>query len=359
MGWSLKGARQDSLNISMPVTYGVNEFGFDHAFYTSGASLSDAPFFFVADKHIYNLPEALSKHAYEDVRAETSWVSPEWVEQEVDIKFTREACEFINFHREKNPEKPFFLYFTPYAPRAPYHIPELAKNKSKRGPHGDLIWLFDWMIGELVTVLKERDIFDNTLIIITSDNGAAKDESHVHAASVSSTYHGHKGQMYEGGHRVPFIAVWPDRIKPGQLSDEVICHTDIMATLASITRQKLTYFEASDSYDISKVFFGEEYETPLREATVHHAEDGLLALRYKNWKVVYGDQKYTNEDVIITNKPGMVFDLSNDPHEENNLWNERQDVVKKLQIVLDQYVIADRSAPVLGSKKRFTVDLVD
>ena len=361
--WNLKGAKRDSINLSIPVLLGVDEFGFNQAFYTSGSSLEDPPFFFVANKHIHNLPKEYSQFAYEDNPVENTWVSPEWLANGVDTVFVQKARKYINAHCENTPDQPFFLYFAPYAPRAPYHVPEFARNKSNRGPRGDLCWLFDWMAGEIVACLKENDVFNETIIIVTSDNGPVNSDYEHNRNSEQNiplaSLRGQKGQVFEGGHRVPFIIAWPDRIEPGQICDEVICHTDIMATLGAITGQKMTYYDAGDSYNISKILFKEKYQSPLREATVHQAQNGLLALRRGKWKVVYGDQEYSNDDVIMTSNPGMVFDLSQDIGETNNQWYDRQDVVKNFQIILDQYVVADRSAPILSGEdeKRIRLEI--
>jgi arylsulfatase A-like enzyme len=361
--WNLKGAKRDSINLSIPVLLGVTEFGFDQAFYTSGSSLEDPPFFFVSNKHINNLPKGYSQFAYEDNPVKNTWVSPEWLESSVDTVFVQKARKYINLHCENNPDQPFFLYFAPYAPRAPYHVPEFARNKSNRGPRGDLCWLFDWMAGEIVACLKENNVFNETIIIVTSDNGPVNtDFEHIRNSEQNiplASIRGKKGQIYEGGHRVPFVITWPDRIESGQICDEVICHTDIMATLGAITGQKMTYYDAEDSYNISNILFGEKYLSPMREATVHHGQKGLLALRRGKWKVVYGDQEYSNENVIMTSNPGMVFDLSQDQYEKNNLWHDRQDVVKNFQIILDQYVVADRSAPILNGEdeKRIRLEI--
>jgi arylsulfatase A len=360
--WNLKGANKDSINLGVPVLTGLNDFGFDQVFYTAGNNITDPPFFFLSNDRIYNLPEEYSDYALNDLPAKNTWVSSDWKADGVDKIFLNKAKNYINDHCENTPDQPFFMYFAPYAPRMSSSVPGFAKGKSDRGQRGDLCWFFDWMTGELVNTLKDNRIFEQTIVIITSDNGSQNiisgNKSRVDVLETNASFKGQKGEIYEGGHRVPFIIVWPNRIIPGRVSDEIICQTDIMATLGAIAGQKMTYFDAADSYNLSKLMLGKEYKKPLRNATVHHASPGLLALRAGKWKVVFSNQVYTNDDVLLTEKPGMVFNLEADIYEKNNLWQKRQDVVKKYQIVLDQYVIADRTAPVLdGIEKEEGIEL--
>ena len=164
-----------------------------------------------------------------------------WVDEDMADTFTRKAVGFI----EQNKARPFFLYFAthdPHVPRVPH--PRFA-GKSGCGVRGDVIVQFDWCAGEILNTLDRLKLNKNTLVILSSDNGPVVDDGYRDGAVKTSTATGPPGPLrggkysiFEGGTRVPFIARWPGRIKPG-VSDALVCHIDFLASFAALTGQKL------------------------------------------------------------------------------------------------------------------------
>ena len=186
-------------------------------------------------------------------------------------RFAEEAVGFIQ--RSAGAGKPFFLFFTPMTPHRPVVPNKAFSGKSAAGLYGDFVAEFDWAVGEILASLDSSGVTDNTLVIVTSDNGPEVDAyrrvlEYEHRSMQS--LRGVKRDLWEGGHRVPFLARWPDKIPAGTVQAEVICLTDLMATIANITGYRLPDNAAEDSYDVSRALFGEKIEDPIREATVHH-----------------------------------------------------------------------------------------
>ncbi len=187
---------------------------------------------------------------------------------------------------------------------------------------------------------------------MTSDNGA-----HWLAGDIKQFGHrangalrGQKADLWEGGHRVPFIARWPEHIKPGTTSDGTICLTDLLRTVAAIADVSLPANAGEDSYNILPALLGKAASQPIREATVHQSGDGTLAIRQGPWKLctALGSHGFT-EPRSLKPKPGQpegqLYNLADDPAERTNLWAERPEVVARLTELLEQYQTAGRSVP--------------
>ncbi len=266
----------------------------------------------------------------------------------------RKAVEWID-GCARTPEKPFFLYLALTGPHSPIVPNDAFKGKSGIGDYGDFVMEMDDTVGQVVQALGRGGMAENTLVIFTSDNGPehwnyeeARDFKHYAMGELR----GAKRDTWEGGHRVPFIASWPARIKPGSTSAEVICHVDMMATAAQIVGAKLPADAGQDSVSFLPALLGEKRDTPLREATVHHGGNGNLAIRKGNW--VFIDAKtggsepawFKQERGYETHKfPGELYDLSQDPAERKNLYAEHPEIGKELKMLLEKYKQDGRSVP--------------
>jgi len=179
---------------------------------------------------------------------------------------------------------------------------------------------------------------DNTLVVVTSDNGPRKGaKGHKSAGD----YRGYKAQIWEGGHRVPFIAKWPGKIKPDSTCDEVICLTDMLATFASITGTKLPNNAGEDSYNILPALQSKQRSQPIRQATVFHSSAGVFAIRQGKWKLILGIKgsgggrlKNRGDSLYST---GQLYNMQDDPFEQNDLWDEHPDIVERLTKLLEKY----------------------
>jgi arylsulfatase A-like enzyme len=282
-------------------------------------------------------------------------VTPGWRDEEVGPTFARKAISFIERSVLSEPSRPFFLYFPTPAPHTPCTPPDFIEGQSRAGVRGDMVTEADWTLGQLMTTLRRLEIDDNTLIVVTSDNGAltvgpagwAKDppekydiDHHGHAPN--DGLRGQKSDLYEGGHRVPFIAWWPGRIRPGTISDEPICLIDLLATCADIVGSKLPADAAEDSESILPILLGRELDEPLHEAIVHHSGQGMFAIRQGKWKLIGGrGSGGFSAPARIKPKPGepegQLYDLETDLAETTNLWSERPDVVRRLTRLLERF----------------------
>lgn len=341
-----------SVDFSKPVRGGPMDHGFDRAFFTAACSTMDGPFTFISDDRVAAIPDRQVSEFYDMTRGEEGsprpgWIAGDFVLEEVDQAFTREAVDFMTRARTESPGKPFFIVLALSAPHTPWLPPDFVRGKSGDGPRGDLVVLADWCLGEIMNALARLGIPENTLLIFTSDNGPHPGiKGHLSAGRLR----GFKSHIWEGGHRIPFIARWPDRIKPGRVSDEPVCLTDMMATLATIAGVSLPPGAGPDSYDISPALLGKKRKKRIREALVHHSENGTFAIRQGKWKLIL-DNKTSGGWMPPEGKPpipgtaGQLYDLEDDPSEKEDLWEKRPDVVERLGKLLEKYRKEGHRAP--------------
>ncbi|MEM7382406.1 MAG: arylsulfatase, partial [Bacteroidota bacterium] len=222
-----------NIDFSKAVKNGPNDLGFEYTYGHSG-SLDMAPYVYVENGMPTQLPDrvTLNKNKY-------SWwregpTASDFIHEEVTPNFFERSFKYI---REKSKEgKPFFLYLALPSPHTPILPTEEWQGKSGLNPYGDFVMMIDAYMGQLQKVISETGIEKNTLLIFTSDNGCSpeanfevlKQKGHLPGYK----YRGHKADIFEGGHRVPFIVKWPEVIEKGRVSDKTICTTDLMATCA-------------------------------------------------------------------------------------------------------------------------------
>ncbi len=264
--------------------------------------------------------------------------SARWVDQDIADRFVDQAVGFI----DRNAGNPFFLYFSLHdihVPRAPHRR---FVGATDMGPRGDAIAEFDWCVGEILSALDRLKLVDDTLVILTSDNGPVVDDGYRDDAVTrlgdhkpAGPFRGGKYSNFEGGTRVPWIVRWPQQIKPG-VSDALICQVDLPASLAKLTNQSLAEGAAPDSYDISAALLGDS-ETG-RDHLVEHA--GRTSLRVGKWKYIPPSNaakinKQTNTELGNDPQP-QLYDLSKDPGETDNLATQFPDRIKQMSEQLEQ-----------------------
>ena len=167
----------------------------------------------------------------------------------------------------------------------------------------------------------------------------------------SYLFRGHKADIFEGGHRVPFLVQWPENIKAGTSSDQTICLTDFTRTAATIVDAQLTDNEAEDSYNILPLLLGEDNGNPIREATVHHSINGSYSIRQGKWKLAFcpGSGGWSAPRPKVAKEEGLppiqLFDLTQDIEEQQNLAAENPEVVEALTALMEKYIEDGRSTP--------------
>ena len=253
------------------------------------------------------------------------------------------AVEWIGQQKQ---DEPFFLYFPmcpphePLVPSPEYVGKSGAEDVVKNNPeYGDWVYQGDAMLGQIVEALEHNKLADNTLIVATSDNGA---EGRPYKPLRDS-----KRSIYEGGHRVPFVAHWPGKVKPGSVNDHTICLNDVMATAAEIVGAKIPDDAGEDSVSLLPELLGTT-TSGSREATIHQSMGGDLAIRQGPWKLIFfksGRQE--------------LYNLQNDLSETKDLLSANPDVVANLTTLIQRYIANGRSTPGAAQKNEFDLLIPD
>jgi len=331
---------------------GPVDHGFDYWFGIAG-SLDMPPYCFIEDDRPAAVPDT-EKHPYE-AQQRKGLMTEGWRDDQVDVKFTEKSVAFIDDHAAKNPDEPFFLYINPAGPHRPCVPPEFIRGKSQAGLRGDAVALVDWMVGEVREALKRNGLEENTLFIVTSDNGArltnfdGKDYGHKSCGD----WRGGKADIWDGGHREPLVMMWPERIKPGTVRDDLVCLGDFMATCAEVVGADLPPESAEDSFSFLHALTGDGPTgrvTPVREDLIHHSYDGMFSLRKGDWKFIDGNGSGGfSEPARWTPGPddpkGQLYNIRNDFRENLNLWKERQEIVTEYKELLEKYKRKGRTRP--------------
>jgi arylsulfatase A len=326
---------------SKPATDGPNDRGFDKFF-----GIQMVPNFgihaFLEDGKVTEVPTEKAGGAgggdgwpkaksfrYEDVMPRT----------------TEEALKYMDWNAAERPGKPFFMYYGTTAIHTPITPSEKFQGKSGVGPYGDFVTELDDTVGRLMAKLEEHGIRDNTLVIFTSDNGAhgILGEPGDHGLGTVTKKHGHdpnapwrgfKGYSAEGGHRVPFIASWPGHIKPGTTCGQFVMLEDFMATCAAIVGDPLPPDSAEDSLNILPYLQGRHEGKPIRDYAVISTFYGHPVIRKGEWVLAFhlgtGGQEEKEVEPTPGGPQGQLFNLKTDPHQDKDLWLERQDIVEEL-----------------------------
>ena len=247
--------------------------GFDHFFGTACCPTTDWLYAFIEGDRI---PVPPTKRIDKSTLPAHEWsfdcrpgmVAPDFDHEEVDMVFLKRSLDFLDKHCGQKPDKPFFLFHSLQAVHLPSFPGKDFQGATDSGPHGDFIFQFDHVVGELLDRLESLGIAEDTLVIVTSDNGPEVGtvinmrEKHDHDGA--RPWRGLKRDNWEGGHRVPMIARWPGRISAGSTSDQTVCLTDIMATCAAIVHAALPDNAAEDSFNILPVLTAKQ---PSRSAS--------------------------------------------------------------------------------------------
>jgi arylsulfatase A-like enzyme len=201
------------------------------------------------------------------------------------------ASKAVDFITEAPTDKPFFVYYCSQAVHLPHTPPDSLDGHKIRGTspslHLDMVRELDVQVGMLIKALKASGQYDNTLFVFTSDNGGLLIKQTIDAGHLSpAVYRGGKNQVFEGGHRVPFIVRWPDRIKGGGLSPKLVSGTDILGTLANLTGQSLEPNQGMDSHDFLSPVLGQPDATFRDFLLIQGGTDRKVIYRDGDWKLI-------------------------------------------------------------------------
>ncbi|MDF1852472.1 MAG: arylsulfatase [Verrucomicrobiales bacterium] len=331
--------------------------GFDH--YFGDGTINFPPYCWIEGDRFVTIP-TLPVIKSEPLAGAGSFragpMAESWNPYDILPTITEKTVEWID---SRSGEDPFFVYLAFNSPHYPIVPNEEFHGKSKAGYYGDFVVETDAMVGKVMKVLEEKGLADDTLVIFTADNGA---ETHAFERLEefdqwsSGAYRGLKRDIYEGGHRVPFIVKWPGQIEAGAESDEVVSQVDFAATFAEIIGYPLGNDVAIDSYNLLPVLKGEDYEKPLRTATVQNTNPSAFALRQGNWVLIDAASGAAKKETPSYLKrfgleaygkgnPGLLFNLAKDPRQSRNLYDRHPERVKEMRSLLRRYRNGERCAP--------------
>ncbi|HEO71845.1 MAG TPA: hypothetical protein ENN80_11335, partial [Candidatus Hydrogenedentes bacterium] len=348
------GSHGDTVDFTKPIENGPTTRGFDYYFGTCVPNYP--PYCFIENDRTVGIPSVPKPDA---MFGHPGPMLPGWTLESILPALTERAVAYI--HERAQSDQPFFLYFSLTAPHTPIVPVKPFLGASEAGRYGDWVHQVDWTIGQVMAALDAAGLVDDTLLICTSDNGSPARNGENASGPVGSvlkeTGHnpsdglrGMKADIWDGGHRVPFIARWPGRIASGATSNALICHTDFFATCAALLGVTLPNNAAEDSYNILPALLCKPAGTPVRDAVVHHSGNGSFAIRQGTWKLIMslGSGGWTapkDPEVPPGGPRGQLYDMERDLAEEHNLWLERPDVVARLTALLEEYKAQGRSAP--------------
>lgn len=344
---------------------GPIDHGFDSFFGTACCPTTDWLYAFLEGDRVPVPPTKLidksnlPKHPYANDCRE-GFLAPNFDLEEVDLEFLKRSQSFLEKHVRESPQKPFFLFHSTQAVHLPSFAAKRFQGQSKAGPHGDFLVQMDAMVGELMATLQRLGVDKNTLVLFTSDNGPEvtsvvhmrKDYDHDGARP----WRGVKRDQWEGGHRVPFLARWPDRIPANTKSSQLASLTDVMATLAAIVGAELPSNSAEDSFNLLPALLDPTHP-PIRPYLLTQAFGGArtLAIRRGEWKYIdhagsggnrYGSDSVLQPYAIPENLPAatsQLYNLSNDPGETKNLLFDETRVASELKELLERSKTSGRS----------------
>ena len=350
--WHLGFAEQ---GYDRPLPGGPVDRGFDR-FFGFRASTDIPPYFYIEGDRAVAPPTAkiagseahpsLGHSPIQGAYWRGGGIAPGLELNDVLPRFSADAENVIRSHARDHAAQPLFLYFAPTAPHTPWLPDAEFAGRSAAGTYGDFAVMLDAMVGRLLRALDESKLADNTLVIFTSDNGPVwYDADRARTGhDAAGGLRGMKGSNWEAGHRMPFLARWPGRAKPGTVSAQTICFTDVLATFAAILDRPLPADAGLDSFSFLPALLGQA--APVRPGLV-------VGRSYRSgpWKLIEGREPllfhvqnpgtYPAKD----EPPGQLYNLADDPREQRNLHATRPEIVARLTAEFDTLKNSARSRP--------------
>lgn len=355
LGWDWHKS-DGKIDFTQPVKNGPDINGFDR-YYGHCGSLDMPPYVWVDTGRITAVPdreEGVSKNEDRYGWYRKGPIGSDFkIDEVLPHLFDKSIAHVQERAEAAKAGKPFFLYLALPAPHTPIVPVPPFKGSSGLNPYADFVVQVDHHVGQLLESLIETGLDDNTLVIFTSDNGCSPEANfdllQEHDHDPSGGYRGHKADIYEGGHRVPFIARWPGQIPTGRTTNALACLTDVYATLEALTEQPRQPLGGEDGFSLLPVFDGEE--TSERDSLISHSIDGSFAIRRGPWKLCLsaGSGGWSAPRENEAKKQGLppiqLFNLDDDPGERKNLTAEHPAQVETLLSLLERQVDTGRCTP--------------
>ena len=346
---------------------GPKDYGFDYSFILP-ASLDMPPYLFIRDHKVIDpimtltskrYPRRLDTTAYSWDKKHTReqdiyWGKGVWWrEGEISQSFQIEKClqdiinesiSYIDRHAIEKDDKPFFLYLPLTAPHTPWTPSERFRGKSSAGTYGDFVMEIDHGVGRITSKLKETGLFENTIIIFSSDNGAYWPIEEIELTHHNSNRgrRGQKGDVWDGGHHIPLIITWPEKIKHRSRYEHLVSLTDLFATIADLTGTEIDNGNGEDSFSFLPVLEG-NMSTVTRPSMIHHSSRGMYSIRNGTWKYIegLGSGGFTAPARLEPDPGGphgQLYRILTDSLESTNLYLENPDTVEMLKANLKEQI---------------------
>lgn len=353
LDWVQTGPEPTDVDWSKPFAGGPTAHGFD-SFFGISASLDMPPYVYLDDDRVAAVPVGTIGESPVPAMWRAGAISPDFRHEDVLLRFTEKAVSYIAGRAAAQDDRPFFLYIALAAPHTPIVPTPQFDGVSGTTPYGDFVLQTDDAVGQILAALDAHELADDTIVIFTADNGFAPaanlGELRALDHDPSAGFRGHKADLYEGGHRVPFIARWPGRTPAGARDNHLIGQIDLLATCAELLGATLPESAGEDSVSMLPLLRGAA-TTAARKALVNHSVNGSFAIRMGKWKLCLcpgsGGWSYPRPDRDDTS--GMpkyqLYDLETDPAEKNNLILEHRDIAQRMGGLLCDYIERGRSTP--------------
>lgn len=345
LGWNWQGPQASTMeeetnslrtrewDYEKPILDGPTTRGFDYYFGTYVPNFP--PFTFIENDRVVEQPTESFEYVANDGRSlpkifDESPIAPSWDFSEILPGITKRAVDYI--HDQASNSEPFFLYFPMTSPHTPIVPTAEFKGKSGISPVADFIMQTDWSAGQVIQALEDAGAADDTLVIFTSDNGHLPTEWNVLIEAghfPSGPYRGRKADIWEGGHRVPFLVRWPGNIEAGSKSEDILSLNDVFATCADVLDKDLPFDSAEDSISFLNTILGKN-DIPHRDHVVSHSVGGEFAYTEGPWKIVYKNQSANRNESRGKARIVELYQLENDVSESTNLIDENPEIAKKL-----------------------------
>lgn len=358
--WAHTGPKPEDVDFAQSFRGGPRAHGFDR-FFGISASLDMPPYTWLDNDRAASLPTGQIADSPPPRLWRAGPIAPDFKMAEVEPRVIDEAMRYLA--AQGAARKPFFLYVPLTAPHTPLLPTAEFEGRTHTTAYGDFVTQVDADIGRLLAALGRSGLAENTIVVVTSDNGFAP-AAGLRALQAlhhdpSAGYRGYKSDLFEGGHRIPFFIRWPGHVRAGTESAELVGQLDFFATCAEILGARLPDNAAEDSVSFLPLLRDSRLAAPLREALVHHSGEGRFTIRQGKWKLLLwpGSGGWSSptpkpsewldvpaEDLSRLPKY-QLYDLAADPAESRNLAAEHPEIVQRLGHLLRHYIEQGRSTP--------------
>lgn len=334
----------EHIDFDTPPTGGPLHRGFHYSFILP-ASLDMEPYCYLENDTLTELPSDYTPGndldtGYTGAFWRAGKMAPSFQFDQVLNNFTDKAREYLG--RRTAEPKPFFLYLPFAAPHTPWVPTPDYQGKSGAGAYGDFVQMVDAAVGKVLHTLDSLNLTQNTIVVFTSDNGPFWRPEFIERFGhrAAGQWKGMKADIWEGGHRIPFIVRWPGVVKPGTVSGATTTLANLAATCVDILKAPLTKGSAADSYSILPVLQQRADTVAGQQAVVHHSSQGFFAIRQGPWKMVEkrgsgGFSPPSQYEPGADEPQGQLYNLEADPMEATNVYDQYPRKVAEMQTLLN------------------------